>query len=296
MLDKVSKKKEQILITAMKLFSMNGYQQTSMQEIATICKISKGSLYVHFKSKEELLFSIFKYHFQMLNDRFQEIEEEVSLTEKERVAELIKTQLNLVLEMREFIMMQMRENIGNANQEVQMFLSQKKQESMQLLQKKLVNLYGEAILPYACDITMLFDGMVMSYLTTMIFHQVTLETQAVSHFLLKQLDYIVEGMVRDNPHPLVTQEMWSNFMCRNLSEENVKPHPLVMIKQMKDTLKALKLEDQQREDALQALLMLENELKELQPRRVMLIGMMNILSQISELRNMLNELNVVLIR
>ncbi|MCR8641239.1 TetR/AcrR family transcriptional regulator [Paenibacillus sp. N1-5-1-14] len=294
--DKVAKKKEQILITAMKLFSMNGYHNTSMQEIAKICEMSKGSLYVHFKSKEELFFHIFKYYIQMLDDRLQEIDQEMDLTEKERIAELIKAQLTLVLEMREFIMMQMRENIGNANHDVQSFLHQKKLEGLNLMHKRLLNVYGEAVRPYVCDVAMLFDGMVMEYLSAMIIAQFPLEVQSVSQFLLRQLDSIVETMLRDQPEPLIREEAWAQLIDRKLSEEIAKPHPLVMIKEMKDSLKELDLDRQQQEDALQALLVLENELKELQPRRVVMLGMLNILCQIPKLRNTANELSVILIR
>ena len=46
---------EKIIITAARLFSEKGYEQTSIQDILDALKLSKGGLYHHFKSKEEIL-------------------------------------------------------------------------------------------------------------------------------------------------------------------------------------------------------------------------------------------------
>ncbi|MFD1903552.1 TetR/AcrR family transcriptional regulator [Paenibacillus rhizoplanae] len=61
-------RKEQIIKTAMQLFAVKGSSSTSMQEIAELCGISKGSLYLIFKSKEELERSIYIYCFRMIHD------------------------------------------------------------------------------------------------------------------------------------------------------------------------------------------------------------------------------------
>jgi len=46
--------RNKILNVATKLFSRYGFYKTSMDEIAKIARKAKGSLYYHFKSKEEL--------------------------------------------------------------------------------------------------------------------------------------------------------------------------------------------------------------------------------------------------
>ena len=50
--------KENILKISEKLFSEKGYDGTSVDEIATLCKINKATVYYHFKSKEEILDSV----------------------------------------------------------------------------------------------------------------------------------------------------------------------------------------------------------------------------------------------
>ena len=52
--DKIDTTREKILQVADKLFGRYGFYKTSMDEIAKIARKAKGSLYYHFKSKDEL--------------------------------------------------------------------------------------------------------------------------------------------------------------------------------------------------------------------------------------------------
>ena len=50
--------KERILETALELFAQSGYLGTSMSDIAEKLGITKGALYKHYTSKQEILDSI----------------------------------------------------------------------------------------------------------------------------------------------------------------------------------------------------------------------------------------------
>ena len=49
-----------ILDTATKMFSEKGYDNTSLQDIINATKLSKGAIYHHFGSKEEILQAVFR--------------------------------------------------------------------------------------------------------------------------------------------------------------------------------------------------------------------------------------------
>jgi AcrR family transcriptional regulator len=51
-------RREEILSTAAMLFGRQGYHQTTMQQIADEVGILKGSLYHHYRSKQEILFEV----------------------------------------------------------------------------------------------------------------------------------------------------------------------------------------------------------------------------------------------
>src|SRR5579871_442890 len=50
--------RQEILRTAARLFQQRGYDATSMNDVAAALRLSKGGLYHHFQSKDEILFEI----------------------------------------------------------------------------------------------------------------------------------------------------------------------------------------------------------------------------------------------
>lgn len=56
-------RKEKILEAALLCFNKKGFYKTSIDDIASVGKISKGGIYYHFKSKEELFLGLF--HFRL---------------------------------------------------------------------------------------------------------------------------------------------------------------------------------------------------------------------------------------
>lgn len=63
---------EQILLVSTKLFTDKGFEKTSIQDIIVELGMSKGAIYHHFKSKEDILEAVmekqFSYAAQMLED------------------------------------------------------------------------------------------------------------------------------------------------------------------------------------------------------------------------------------
>ena len=66
--------KERILETALELFAQNGYLGTSMSDIAGKLGITKGALYKHYTSKQEILDSIVERMNKMDYERAEEYE------------------------------------------------------------------------------------------------------------------------------------------------------------------------------------------------------------------------------
>jgi TetR/AcrR family transcriptional regulator, cholesterol catabolism regulator len=61
--------RQEILRTAARLFQKKGYDATSMNDVAAALKLSKGGLYHHFRSKDEILFEIMNHAMQITEDR-----------------------------------------------------------------------------------------------------------------------------------------------------------------------------------------------------------------------------------
>ena len=81
---------ELILSTSMKLFHEKGFDKTSMQEIVDASGVSKGSIFHHFRSKEEILTAVIvnqaKAHDQIIRKWLDEME---GVTAKEKMIALL---------------------------------------------------------------------------------------------------------------------------------------------------------------------------------------------------------------
>jgi len=61
--------RQEILRTAARLFQQRGYDATSMNDVAAALKLSKGGLYHHFQSKDEILFEIMNHAMDITQER-----------------------------------------------------------------------------------------------------------------------------------------------------------------------------------------------------------------------------------
>jgi len=59
-------KKDKILTVALPIFAKNGYENTSIEEIAKKLEITKPAIYYHYKNKKELYNEIFIKYFKNL--------------------------------------------------------------------------------------------------------------------------------------------------------------------------------------------------------------------------------------
>ncbi len=61
--------RQEILRTAARLFQQRGYDATSMNDVAAALKLSKGGLYHHFQSKDQILFEIMNHAMEITEER-----------------------------------------------------------------------------------------------------------------------------------------------------------------------------------------------------------------------------------
>lgn len=85
---------ENIIAVSAKLFVEKGYDKTSMQDIVDALGMSKGGIFHHFKSKEDIFNAVMERQFdQIIETINQWFEEMDGLTAKEKLRGLIKRNL-----------------------------------------------------------------------------------------------------------------------------------------------------------------------------------------------------------
>src|SRR5690606_10953514 len=88
-LPQMTDRKHQIIEVALRCFADKGYQNSSIEEIADSHGMAKGSLYFYFKSKEDLLVSICKHHFDLMMKDYRLIMEDEGISPRDKLVQQI---------------------------------------------------------------------------------------------------------------------------------------------------------------------------------------------------------------
>jgi AcrR family transcriptional regulator len=92
--------RQEILRTAARLFQQRGYDATSMNDVAAALKLSKGGLYHHFQSKDEILFEIMNHAMEITQERVLNPVRAIG-DPAERLRALIRLHIEVVLSPRD---------------------------------------------------------------------------------------------------------------------------------------------------------------------------------------------------
>ena len=85
MSSKKEQKREQIIQSALSLFALKGFYNTTIPDIANTLKMSVGNMYNYFKSKDILAKEIIRYISSYLGEKIREInEQDISTEQKTR--------------------------------------------------------------------------------------------------------------------------------------------------------------------------------------------------------------------
>ncbi|HEY4429890.1 MAG TPA: TetR/AcrR family transcriptional regulator [Paenibacillus sp.] len=290
MSDKTMDKQEQIIKIAMQIFAVKGSSSTSMQEIAELCGISKGSLYLVFKSKEELERSIFLYCYRMIRDPLLREEQETQRTPREKLRNQIEILLSHVYELREFLQRQIQEVAGKGfDTEVPDWLRRNNASFLRWFQVKMETLYGKDIVPYTGDLSIVGHGLIKSYIAVIFRQDTHLSLAVMADHLMNLLDIIVSGLLTSKQPPLINSTILASWMEEN--EESKRKNPLRLIKEMKTVVSKLNGEESdQTADLLESLNILESEVLLPHPRKAIIQGMLSNLQACSALTMELEEL------
>lgn len=84
-----AERKNEILDIAERLFNEKGYSQTTVEDIMRECNIAKGTLYYHFKGKEEILSAMIERQINRREETMQKIAEDTSISVVEKLIQVI---------------------------------------------------------------------------------------------------------------------------------------------------------------------------------------------------------------
>ncbi|MBD1379561.1 TetR/AcrR family transcriptional regulator [Metabacillus arenae] len=276
------KEKEKLIIeSAMKLFAKKGISSTPIQEIASEAGISKGAFYLYFKSKEALIFSIFKYYFGRIHKKMNDIEKE-GLSARETFVKQLACYFSEIESHREFIIMQHREHAIPINKEIGELLQNMRLESIKTYRNNFEKIYGDKVKPFILDLTIILQGIVHSYLELIMFKVTGFNHVNLSKFILNRCDDLVEGLLSSEEKPVLPPTLIEKIM---LAEEKMKSTQKDKIVEEIEMLKSNYSSNPDYENITVTLDVLKEEIQLEKPRVPVIQGMLSNFEDFPELKD-----------
>ena len=118
-------KREHIINTAIKLFATNGFEGTSIRDLAAAADVNVAMVNYYFGSKEKLFESMVEHNVAYTRGAFDEISSDNSLSEIEKIDKIVDLYVNRIFSNREFhkvlhheIQLNQRPELGKAISDV----------------------------------------------------------------------------------------------------------------------------------------------------------------------------------
>jgi len=195
-------KKQLIMEKALELFSEQGFEATSVQQITERCGISKGAFYLSFKTKDELLFSMVDYYLQQF---IADIDQVVRNTNKKEVVlvdfykGIFQTFKKHAASSRVFF----NEKVFLTKKELFHKVSAYEADLSKFIVQMLEQLYQEELQNTIYDVMYCVKGFVKGYAELFMFSNLPLDLDQLAKSLAEKTDIIA----RHTTIPFITEEL-----------------------------------------------------------------------------------------
>jgi AcrR family transcriptional regulator len=265
----MKEKEKAIIEAAIKLYATKGFASTSIQEIVSESGISKGAFYLYFKSKDALLIAILEYYFDHIQKKLEVYEQE-KLSPREKFAKQLTALFDTMLEHKEFIIMQSREQAIPLNEEVKGLMIRKYYEAQIYYQNSLRAIYGKKAEPHLWDLALMLEGFFNSYMKLLLFNPDGFKIDELVEYILRRVDSLVAGL--EGEHPVASEEKLNELINKTKAYFLADDQDIKMIlKKMKRVISDL----ENNADLNISLEVLESETERESPRTPVIQGMLS---------------------
>ncbi|MGD6803820.1 TetR/AcrR family transcriptional regulator [Rossellomorea aquimaris] len=230
----MKEKDMQIIEVGMRLFASKGFSTTSVQEIATESGISKGAFYLHFKTKDDLLLGILQYHFDMIHRTISEETKDIEDPREKLIREQMAIYSHFITH-RDLLVMLAKEQAIPRNETVKQLIFEKKMERQLEYRKSIIDIYGSEIEPFSWDLTLIFEGIIKSYMSVLMFSTQDFDLRSLTEYMLNRLDSIVKDIHKDQP--FFTKEKAETVLSNFLFSD--QPQLSTVMKDLEDEIEKL---------------------------------------------------------
>lgn len=240
-------KKQELMNQAVHLFSIKGFHQTSVQEIAQAAGISKGAFYKHYDSKEGILLGILKRYNEETLEKTSEPKFSSDLGKKEIFSKKLAFEIERLIENQDFFIMVFKDMPTDGNEQLTLLMQEMRDSSLELHKNSILEAFGPSVRPFLPDLVTLLEGTMKEYFITMFLENKKFSVSKLTEFISACIEAIVSRL--DNMEPVLSEET-SGILSLEDSLEAIEKKIKIFSKESSKYLSSLNLlrEELQKEE------------------------------------------------
>lgn len=289
----MEQRKLEVLLIAIRLFSENGYQATSVEEIARESGMAKGSFYKLYPSKEDLLIDIVAIIPIQTKEILCKIYSKNYNSPVEKLTDFMKLNIeNVFFNMIHIILTANVEGALMKNSRIHRVAETVTNEMEQLLYEFFVDLYGEQIQDYIWDIILLNHSLIFQYIYNIRKQDVMANIDDIATFMGTSIDIFVEGLLERKPTSIIKKSYENPIFGESPLIKGKKIAHL--LKDMHESVNRLKLTKAEKLEYVNAMKLLEQEITQKESKGFLMKALLSYLKSIPSLQSNCEELERLL--
>lgn len=193
---KMNTKKRNVLLAAQRLFIEKGFRSTSVQDIIDEAKISKGTFYNYFSSKNECIIAILENARVETLIKRRELHTLQNGTDMNTLADQMYVRMDIYREHNLFPLF--ASIIHSQDPELRDLIKQNYFEEVTWLSKRLVDVFGESTRDVATDCAILGLAMIQQLQHPWIHQASSFSLKQLIDFVMRRIASIIYEMERTN--------------------------------------------------------------------------------------------------
>ncbi|GAA0340539.1 TetR/AcrR family transcriptional regulator [Oceanobacillus oncorhynchi subsp. oncorhynchi] len=287
-------KKEEIMQSAIHLFSKKGYAATSVQEIANDCRISKGTLYNFFDSKEDLLIQVIRHNHRKMLEQAENLNLDATLPPKEKLIQKVVVQFDGIRENKDYLSMLLTALPPHDNPKISLLMKRIRITMMNWYKDCFMEAYGSQVEPYIWDLALMFQGTLKEYTSLIFRDHKEIDFENVARFVVERFDTIVQNTTE--AEPVLTPLEMKEYEAFQADLEPKSPGQQInqLLEELEKKIKKLALYDEEKEEYAAAVQSLQAEIHEKKPRTFLVKSLLLFLAEIEECQPLVHRIEVFL--
>lgn len=267
-------KRRRIIEMAIPFFAKKGVHATSIQEIAEAAGMAKGTLYLYFKSKDDLFDASVHYVLERIEALVANHPVEADAPRQGFRHWLIE-QIRFALAYRDFFIMLLNESGMAASDGIHQKLFLQRINQLQHYCNYVKALYGNKAAPFAMDAAAMMQAVVTQYCAHALLDGADIDARVLADFLMDRLDDWMNGLMKSGKAPILREAGILRLQGAGHAGLNGLEGD---IRLLREALQEETAHPSEREEGLLYLQVVENELRKPRPVSAVIEGILTSLA------------------